>query len=136
MSTRGATNEAPSANLLNACGAECVRWGKGAGVALDAMHGGDDGFATIAPVGSFPRGASRYGVEDVVGNVWEWVADWYGPYGSHADAGRSRHRNGARHPRGRLEWKQPRVVRPTFRYKDRPTKRSHGIGFRCAADRR
>jgi len=23
-------------------------------------------------------------------------------------------------------------VRPTFRYKDAPTKRSYGIGFRCA----
>ena len=28
----------------------------------------------------FPKGRSRYGVADVVGNVWEWVADWYAPY--------------------------------------------------------
>ena len=33
-----------------------------------------------APVGSYPKGASPYGCMDMVGNAYEWVADWAKSY--------------------------------------------------------
>jgi len=37
----------------------------------------DDGFAYSAPVGSFEKFASPYGINDLAGNIEEWTLDWY-----------------------------------------------------------
>jgi formylglycine-generating enzyme required for sulfatase activity/serine/threonine protein kinase len=59
---------------LNYCDANCeFEWADGSV---------DDGYADTAPVGNYPSGSSWCGALDMAGNVWEWVADWYGDYTS------------------------------------------------------
>ncbi|MBX3190749.1 MAG: SUMF1/EgtB/PvdO family nonheme iron enzyme [Labilithrix sp.] len=132
-------DDPPSARLLNACGKECVAWQKkhpDPDHPPAFMYDADDGFANTAPVGSFPEGKSRYGIQDMVGNVWEWVADYYADYEKAAAtavdpkgpaSGADRVIRG-----GAWNGAMPAWVRPSFRFHVAPTARSYGYGFRCA----
>ncbi|TPV94301.1 MAG: hypothetical protein B7733_15900 [Myxococcales bacterium FL481] len=69
-------NAAPDRTTANACGLECRAWRHAHGLsASEVLYEADDGFPGTAPVGSFPRGATPTGIEDLAGNVFEWVAD-------------------------------------------------------------
>jgi formylglycine-generating enzyme required for sulfatase activity len=52
-------------------------WGNTFNPKLANGRGEEDGFKYSAPVGSFEKGRSPYGVYDMAGNVSEWVSDWY-----------------------------------------------------------
>jgi formylglycine-generating enzyme required for sulfatase activity len=87
------------------------------------------------PVGSFPRGASPYGVLDMAGGVWEWCADWY-----QADYyARAPDRDPTGPPSGELKvarggaWNAlPLQNRTANRNAWKPTARFSNLGFRCA----
>lgn len=130
-------DEPPDETRLNACGKECVAWGTKNGVPMKSMYPGDDQFATTAPVGSFPKGASRYGLLDVVGNVWEWVGDGFANYGKEAQKDPTGDPNAKERVvrGGAFNGSFASWVRPSQRYSFAPIVRSHAVGFRCARSR-
>ena len=88
----------------------------------------------LADVGTYNGGASPYGVFDMAGNVWEWVADWYkdnyyknapaeNPTGP--DAGSTKVFRGGSFESG------PRTLRTSERNTDSPGVARYRIGFRC-----
>jgi formylglycine-generating enzyme required for sulfatase activity len=125
------------ATFMNACGKECNAWEEKAGLQpSQTMFDGDDGWAGTAPVGSYPNGKTRFGTVDVVGNVWEWTADWFEVYKpgeavnpKGAKAGERKAIRGGGYNGGQLTW-----LDPAFRYHQLATATTPAIGFRCAAD--
>jgi iron(II)-dependent oxidoreductase len=53
-------------------------WGSSAPIAELANLGGDG--LRPAPIGAYPQGASAYGVEQMIGDVWEWTSSDFTPW--------------------------------------------------------
>ena len=87
------------------------------------------------PVGNYSQGAGPYGVQDVAGNVWEWVADWYAE--DYYKRGPTRNPPGpetgdSRVTRGGSWLDHPTTLRTTHRHPVSPAYSGNLIGFRCA----
>lgn len=122
-------NEAPSENLLNACGRECVILGAQVGKRWGSMYAADDGWDATSPVGSFPHDKSPFGVLDLAGNVAEWTDTEYAKcYRDDCEPNSKERviRGGA--------WNdtEQRDVRASYRNRDVPVLRASFVGFRCA----
>jgi formylglycine-generating enzyme required for sulfatase activity len=98
-----------------------------------ARFRGNKGTATSAPVGSYPNGASPFGIQDLAGNVWEWTASLEKPYPYVATDGREDLRTGgSRVTRGGSWLGDSEFLRATVRDFSSPTSKNDKLGFRCA----
>ncbi len=82
----------------------------------------ETGIGAPTPVGLFPNGNTPEGVADMIGNVWEWIEDWY-------------EENKSRMLRGGAYYMDAGDLGPPARYRDLPGVSRYGsFGFRCARD--
>lgn len=122
---------------MNACGLECNKWEAAHGLKpSQRMFDADDGFPGTAPVGSFPKGKTKFGANDFVGNVWEWTSDWFETYKPDeavnpkgGAAGEKKAIRGGGFNGGVQLW-----LNPAFRFHQVSTASAPGIGFRCATN--
>ena len=96
----------------------------------------DDGFSAAAPVGQFLP--NRFGVYDIIGNVWEWTQDCYREYyPAEPVDGRPFEAAGDcpfRTVRGGSWITHISRQRPTFRGRDPDGQKDSFFGFRVARD--
>jgi len=92
-------------------------------------------------VGSFPLGASSYGVLDMAGNVFQWCSDWYDKdfYGSRLATDRNAENQSVGEKKSRVlrggSWFSDGAFyfRSSYRYRIEPVRRGRIGGFRCAS---
>lgn len=95
----------------------------------------DDGYAESSPIGSFPLGASPFGIEDMAGNVWEWCLDYFETYrGTHKVNPRGQTAGAKRVYRGG-SWKSRfNSLRATARGSNVPGYSCNDLGFRIVCE--
>jgi formylglycine-generating enzyme required for sulfatase activity len=97
-----------------------------------SVHNCTDGFAYTAPVGRFK--ANAFGLNDMQGNVWEWVEDSYHDsyQGAPVDGAPWAGDGVRRVLRGGSWYDSPQYVRAAGRDRAVPTSRYDNFGFRIA----
>jgi formylglycine-generating enzyme required for sulfatase activity len=103
-----------------------------------AWYGPNSGNKTHEVMQKQPNAWNLY---DMLGNVWQWTADWYGAYiyGAYTADGDFRDPQGPatgkiRALRGGSWGNGPAFVRVSVRSGNEPENRSNVVGFRCAGD--
>ncbi|MEO7860312.1 MAG: SUMF1/EgtB/PvdO family nonheme iron enzyme [Nitrospirales bacterium] len=89
----------------------------------------------LTPVGMFDGGKSPYGINDMAGNVWEWVSDWYDD--DYYTTAPLRNPTGpatglSKVVRGGSWGSGPEGLRSAERETHVPSFQGYGTGFRCA----
>lgn len=109
-------------------------WGKDYQPNLSNLSGKEDGFETTAPVGSLPSGVSPYGLQDTIGNVWEWTSSRYIPYPGAPliDDERLNKENFRVIRGGGYNTPSGPPLNATFRFPGEIGKTYEATGFRCA----
>ena len=92
-----------------------------------------------APVGSYPRGASAIGAEQMIGDCYEWTASPFAPYPDYATFPYPEYSEvffggDYRVLRGASWASDPSVARASFRNWDHPYRRQIFAGFRVVRD--
>ena len=111
-------------------GSTSARYGE-----LDAIawYDGNSGSKTHAVGGKQPN---QFGLYDMLGNVWQWVADDYGPYKGDSQTDPLVKVDGAKDKvlRGGSWVVSPQLVRASYRDRFEPAGRDYITGFRCVGE--
>jgi formylglycine-generating enzyme required for sulfatase activity/uncharacterized caspase-like protein len=107
-------------------------WGESFSCSFANYWGRDNGcVGDTTKVGNYPWGISFYGLLDMAGNVWEWVADWYDAYPG-SKVSNDSYGKDYRVLRGG-SWREGiDNIRSANRNKAIPSLANNSIGFRCA----
>jgi len=100
----------------------------------DKVNAKESGYRGTTIVGSFPSGASPYGVMDMAGNVAEWTSDWFQPYPGYPGGDGEAQYFGEKYRviRGGGWFSDQNLVRTTERSASSVELANDDVGFRCA----